>query len=305
MTCTESIKVSLLIDNIKSTMSCQTELRLPAAADFIFRLEREIHKLDNNIDKIIEVIEQKPLLVSRLIKYINSDEFKDKIRKYPSHRIDSVEQAINAYGIKHLQKFALSYILNDIAFNFRLLKDSIHYGLSCAVCCSEIAHHVINIKRDAAYMYGLVKDYGHIVLAYRYGDTYRSIFETNRIDPLTAMKRVEDELQLNVTFVHVAIASCFGIGLKREDNLDWIDERSILLAAQEQFHANFACIEAESVRKLIAIGYIGSVMNNRIHGLTVSDNLLLSFERAKKCLELTDKQIDEAEACVRKQLNDE
>lgn len=305
MSCTEQYTPTLLIDNIKMTMSCQETLRLPAAANFVFRLERELHKLDNTLEHVIKVLEEKPLLVSRILKYFNSDDFKDKVRKYPSYQIETLERAIKAYGIKYVQRFALSYILDGIDFNQRLIKEIINSGLTCALCCSEITCFVSNVKRDAAYMYGLVKDYGHVALAYKYSDSYRRILDMNRTDPLQAFKTIENELQINITFVHVALATTFGIGLKRDDNTDWIDERSILLAAQEQFSPNFVCIEQEAVRKLIAIGYIGTVISNHIHGQASSASLLNSFEQAKQFLDLSEKQIKEVEENVRKHLHEE
>lgn len=305
MSCTEQYTPTLLIDNIKLTMSCQESLRIPASADFVFRLERELHKLDNNIDNVITVLEEKPVLVSRILKYVNSDDFKDKIRKYPSYPIKTLELAIKAYGIKHIQRFALAYILDGISFTQKVIKEIIRNGLTCALCCSELTCFVTNVKRDAAYMYGLVKDYGHVALAYKYGDSYQRILKTLYIDPQSAFTMVENELQINVTFVHVALATTFGIGLKTEDNANWIDERSILLAAQEQFHPSFTCIEQEAVRKLIAIGYIGTVISNHVYGRASSANLLHVFEYSKTYLELSDQQIKDVEETVRKDLHEE
>jgi hypothetical protein len=295
-----TISVVLQTDAIKRSTTAYSSLSLPSFADFIFRFERELHKLDNNIEHITDVLAEKKTLIARILKYFNSDDFKDKVKKYPNYRMETVEQIIKMYGIRYVQKFVLSYILDAVPVDARLVKNTLQESLTKAQCCSEVSHFVTNVKRDAAYMYGLVKDYGHIALSYKYGKDYQTILETSKKDPFKAAELVNQQLEININFLHITIAACFGIGLKREDSNDWIDERNILLATQEQFNPNFLGIEQETVKKLIAIGYVGTVVNNHIHGYASSAALMSAFESSKAFLELSDNQVKEIEDKVHK-----
>ncbi len=129
----------------------------------VIALSRLIADSESTMKDFEEVIKMDPILVTRLLRLINSP-FYGLI-----HKVDSIGRAVAFIGMKNLHNLAVTDALRTIFYEPRKSnaifskKQLWRHSAAVSFCSKMVAERIFGINGDDAYFCGILHDFGLIV----------------------------------------------------------------------------------------------------------------------------------------------
>ncbi len=156
---------------------------LPPLSNAARKILEIIYNPDVDISVFVEIVEQEPVLLAKLIGLANS--------AYFGHRsISNVQRAIiDVLGLRTAKNIALGVVLSGIfdtrnCQNFNV-SDYWLNSLFCASLARNIARKVPELESDEAYLCGMLHEIGQMALAFLYPQVMNTILESEPDDRLS------------------------------------------------------------------------------------------------------------------------
>ena len=178
---------------------------LPSVAMEVLRLT-ESDTVD--VPLLKETIERDPALCAKLLRVVNSSLFG------LSGQVSDLNQALALLGVESLKMLVLGFSLPDELFA-KIAGDALRrywtVSLTRAVCARRLADHFPGVSADEAFLAGLLRDIGMLVMLQQLGDPYLKFLElaTDKPGQLTALE--EQSLGFNHTQLSAALIRSWGL----------------------------------------------------------------------------------------------
>lgn len=281
------------IENARSRLG--GNLTIPVLPESLTRLSQAVQQPNPNLQHIVQLIEQDPLLSGDILHTLRQPAFQSQLKRPID--IVSIHQCVNLIGFERLYQLALANGMKQLAGTDQIIKHLVGYAAKTAYACAEIAGYLPPqqhpLTQERAYLFGLYLHGGMFALAGSFGNAYALIIKQSLTHPQTAYEKeslafaAHDQLG-------VLVAKQWGL------NERYVADRIFLTAIAYHHHAHYECINAEEIRLLIATGLLAqSLVNELVYQAYQSQELLDQAEKASRVIGLS----DEALSNMRKNLS--
>ncbi|OZB86694.1 MAG: hypothetical protein B7Z48_03670 [Thiotrichales bacterium 12-47-6] len=271
------------------------KLTIPVLPESLTLLTHMVQQPHPNLQEIVRVIEQDPLLSGDILHTLRQPAFQSQLKRPID--IVSIHQCVNLIGFERLYQLALANGMKQLAGTDQLVKHLVGYAAKTAYACAEIAGYLPPqehpITQERAYLFGLYLHGGMFALAGSFGAAYASTLKQSLSLPQTAY---HDESQ------HFGAHDQLGVLVARQWGLNerYVADRLFLTAIAYHHHAHYECIQSSEVRLMIATGLLAqSMVNELVYQAYQSQELLDQAEKASRVIGLS----DEALSNIRKNLS--
>ena len=150
---------------------------MPAVAIKVLEL---LNNSDVNYEKLAEVISSDPAVSARMLKVANSAFYSMK------RQIKTLEHAIAIVGERTLRSLILAASLEGMNKSYGLLEKMLwEDSIGCAIGCRILARKFDSAEPEEAFLAGLFRHLGKIVMNFSDPDAYRSLAEMAYSDRLS------------------------------------------------------------------------------------------------------------------------
>ncbi len=271
------------------------KLTIPVLPESLTLLTHMVQQPHPNLQEIVRVIEQDPLLSGDILHTLRQPAFQSQLKRPID--IVSIHQCVNLIGFERLYQLALANGMKQLAGTDQLVKHLVGYAAKTAYACAEIAGYLPPqehpLTQERAYLFGLYLHGGMFALAGSFGAGYAPTLKQSLSLPQTAY---HDESQ------HFVAHDQLGVLVARQWGLNerYVADRLFLTAIAYHHHAHYECIQSSEVRLMIATGLLAqSMVNELVYQAYQSQELLDQAEKASRVIGLS----DEALSNIRKNLS--
>lgn len=271
------------------------KLTIPALPESLTLLTHMVQQPHSNLQEIVRVIEQDPLLSGDILHTLRQPAFQRQLKR--TIDIVSIHQCVNLIGFERLYQLALANGMKQLAGTDQLVKHLVDYSAKTAYACAEIAGYLPPqehpLTQERAYLFGLYLHGGMFALAGSFGDSYAPTLKQSLSLPQTAY-HYESQHFVAHDQLGVLVARQWGL------NERYVADRLFLTAIAYHHHAHYECIQSSEVRLMIATGLLAqSMVNELVYQAYQSQELLDQAEKASRVIGLS----DEALSNIRKNLS--
>lgn len=143
---------------------------LPPSPVVATKLLELLRKPDLKIKELANAASLDPVISARLLKMANSV-FYEQVKQ-----VNSVERALIVVGENVLKNLALEYSLRSTQKTYGMLERKLwENSIGCAVACRMIADKLTGLDKNEAYLAGLQRHIGKVVMINRDKDLYREV----------------------------------------------------------------------------------------------------------------------------------
>lgn len=249
---------------------------MPAVANKVLEL---LGDPDVNYGKLGEAISSDPAVSARLLKVANSAFYSMK------RQIKTLDHAIAIVGERTLRSLVLAASLEGISKSYGLLEKLLwEDAMGCAIGSRIIARKFSTADPEEAFLAGLFRHLGKIVMNYSEPETYRKLVEAAYTEG-TSTSELEDRF---FPYAHEVVGAAV---------LDkWNFSRALVMAALHHKDLRFSLDEDEDAYQLLrlaaTINLAGHVcMKLGIGRRQPSEDLDVSDCLGAKALELNEAQV--------------
>lgn len=126
-----------------------------------------------NYQQLGQVISSDPAVSARLLKVANSSFYSMR------RQIKTLDQAISIVGERTLRSLVLAASLEGLNKSYGLLEKMLwEDSIGCAVGCRSLARKFAAADPEEAFLAGLFRHLGKVVMNYTDGESYRSLIES-------------------------------------------------------------------------------------------------------------------------------
>lgn len=271
------------------------KLTIPVLPESLTLLTHMVQQPHPNLQEIVRVIEQDPLLSGDILHTLRQPAFQSQLKRPID--IVSIHQCVNLIGFERLYQLALANGMKQLAGNDQLVKHLVGYAAKTAYACAEIAGYLPPqehpLTQERAYLFGLYLHGGMFALAGSFGAAYAPTLKQSLSLPQTAY-HYESQHFVAHDQLGVLVARQWGL------NERYVADRLFLTAIAYHHHAHYECIQSSEVRLMIATGLLAqSMVNELVYQAYQSQELLDQAEKASRVIGLS----DEALSNIRKNLS--
>jgi HD-like signal output (HDOD) protein len=285
-----SVKLDVEKSNLR-TKIVEEKFKIPEMPDIAINLDKELKQRYINVNKIIEIISYNNVVMGEILGTLDGLGYRKQL---PSGvKILSIQQAIKYFGVAKISQLAISSALRNIPCPNELFRSIINHSSDVAHAASEVSAFVQDVDPSLAHVYCLFMHSGMTLLATRYPDVYKEIFDFSLTSPQRAYEKetsIYKGFRHELLSVDVARKWSFDIGHPNKE----IDEMNklVLLAIQEQHNELYDHFEDEKLRLLIAVGNLSSaIINELVYGVYMTEDANIEYKKAREVLMLSDDQM--------------
>lgn len=271
------------------------KLTIPVLPESLTLLTHMVQQPHPNLQEIVRVIEQDPLLSGDILHTLRQPAFQSQLKRPID--IVSIHQCVNLIGFERLYQLALANGMKQLAGTDQLVKHLVGYAAKTAYACAEIAGYLPPqehpLTQERAYLFGLYLHGGMFALAGSFAAAYAPTLKQSLSLPQTAY-HYESQHFVAHDQLGVLVARQWGL------NERYVADRLFLTAIAYHHHAHYECIQSSEVRLMIATGLLAqSMVNELVYQAYQSQELLDQAEKASRVIGLS----DEALSNIRKNLS--
>jgi HD-like signal output (HDOD) protein len=259
--CPQLIKIPLRKESILSSIKAlggKSKFEVPDMPDVVIQLEKEVNSRYPNSKRVIEIIESNAVIAGDLLAIVKSPTYMRHVKR--AIEVKTISHIVSFIGIQQTYRLAMASAIKSIPAKSTLFREIIDHSCDVAVACAEVAGYVHGVGIEDAYLFGLFRDGGAIVMSAALDCIYEPYWERMRSFPKTGLNMEIEGTGARHDYLSVIAARQWGFG-------DKDGEKEMLMAIQE--HHNYEevrCFENEQVRILVAIGMIAEFLVNTING---------------------------------------
>lgn len=129
----------------------------------VVKLTLLINDPNSSMREFEKIIEMDPVLVSRVLRLVNSSAFS------LIHRVNSIGRAVAFLGMQNLHNLAVTDTLYTFLSSKEITEDEFspaklwQHSVAVAITCKTIAEKIFGIEGEKAYLVGILHDFGIIV----------------------------------------------------------------------------------------------------------------------------------------------
>jgi HD-like signal output (HDOD) protein len=226
-------------------MNNKKDFQFPEMPDIMLKISNEIHSKYPNINNVIALIESNPVLCGEVIGIFLRLGLDTNTQK-----VITIEYIIYLIGLERTYDIVMSASFKLIPIKNEFFDKILDHVVNVSIACANIAGFMNNVVIEEAYLFGMFKDSGFLLLSTLDNLSFRKEWECSLSFPGSYSKHNNS----NHEILSVIMSRKWGIG-KTSSGID------ILIAIQE--HHNIEAINQiknDKVRTLIAIGTLAEVL---------------------------------------------
>jgi HD-like signal output (HDOD) protein len=243
-----SLNISWRAEEIKKSMdwmNSKKDFQFPEMPDIVLKISNEVHVKFPNINNVIALIESNPILCGEVIGI-----FLKLGLDTNDQKVITIEYIIYLIGLERTYNIVMSAAFKLIPIKNELFDKMLEHVVNVSLACANIAGFMNNVVTEEAYLFGMFKESGFLILSTLDDLNFRKEWERS----LSFPGSYSEYNNSNHEILSVIMSRKWGIG-KTTSGVD------ILIAIQE--HHNVEAINQiknDKVRTLIAIGILAEVL---------------------------------------------
>lgn len=276
-----SLVVNWRAEEIKKSMdwmNSKKDFQFPEMPDIILKISNEIHSKFPNINNVIGLIESNPVLCGEVISIF----LKLGLDKN-EQKVITIEYIIYLIGLERMYNIIVSAAFKLVPIKNEFFEKTMEHIINVSLVCSDISGFMNNVVPEEAYLFGMFKESGFLILSTLDDIKFRREWERSLSFPGSYCQHSNS----NHEILSVIMSRKWGIG-KTTSGLD------ILIAIQEHHNAEIINqIKNDKVRTLIAIGILAEVLVlENLSKFYKSTEIFSMKEDMVKVLDLNDKIVN-------------